>query len=60
VEEFAKRFEAGFHSQQELVALYPAEQGQTPGAEAARQAAQRRARLVERPQAHQRAQGHCW
>jgi hypothetical protein len=48
LEEFSKRFDADFHSQQELLELYQAEHGQAPGAEAARRAARRRARLVER------------
>lgn len=48
LEEFAQRFDADFHSQQELLALYEAEYGRAPGAEAARRAARRRARLVER------------
>jgi integrase len=48
LEEFSKRFDADFHSQQELLELYQAEYGQAPGAEAARRAARRRARLVQR------------
>jgi integrase len=48
LEEFSKRFDADFHSQQELLELYQAEHGQAPGAEAARRAARRRARLVQR------------
>ena len=48
LEEFARRFDADFHSQQELLALYQAEHGQALGADAARRAARRRARLVER------------
>jgi site-specific recombinase XerD len=48
LDEFAQRFDADFHSQQELLDLYQAEYGQAPGAEAARRAARRRARLVDR------------
>ncbi len=48
LEEFAKRFDTDFHSQQELLDLYQAEHGQAPGLEAARRTARRRARLVER------------
>ena len=48
LEEFGKRFDADFHSQQELLELYQAEHGQAQGMEAARRAARRRARLVER------------
>jgi integrase len=48
LEEFAKRFDADFHSQQELLALYQAEFGNADGAEVAGRAARRRARLVER------------
>jgi hypothetical protein len=49
LEEFAKCADDDFHSQQELLALYQAEHAQMLGAEAARRAARRRARLVERP-----------
>lgn len=48
LEEFAQRFDADFHTQQELLALYHAEFGNAPGAEAAQRAARRRVRLMER------------
>lgn len=47
LEEFAQGFEADFHSQDELLALYQAEHGQAPGAQAAQRAARRRTRLMQ-------------